>query len=219
MHLRVLGVLGVTREGGPVELGGGRVRALLGLLLLYRRRTVTAEQAVDALWGEAPPRTADKALQNQVVKLRRLLGADAVVTEGNGYRLDVTDDDVDAGAFERLLDEGRTLFADDRLHEARARVAEALGLWRGPAWQDLPDLAAAIADAARLGELRLVALELGVEADLALGRHRDVIPQLESLCADHPLRERLWALRMLALYRAGRQADALRAYQDLRRHL
>jgi DNA-binding SARP family transcriptional activator/tetratricopeptide (TPR) repeat protein len=202
MDIRVLGPLEASVGGRPVALGGGKPRALLAMLALNAGSTVPAHRLVEGLWGEEPPATAAKMLQVYVSQLRKALaaagGGEEIATRGRGYELRLADDGLDVWRAERLLAEGAP--------------REALALWRGPALADVADEPFATSEARRLEELRL-------DIDLAGGRHREVIGELETLVDEHPLRERLHAQRMLALYRAGRQADALEAYREARRGL
>ncbi|WP_182897613.1 BTAD domain-containing putative transcriptional regulator [Microbispora sp. H10830] len=216
------GILGPTeaRPDGdrPVPVGGPGLRALLGLLLLNAGRVVTTDRLIDGLYGAEPPSGADNALQAQVSRLRRHLG-DLVVREPAGYRLAVDPDDVDASRFERLAAEGRRALDAGDPARAAGLLGQALALWRGPALADVPDAPFAPAQAARLEELRLSAAEDLAEAGLALGRHRDLLPELQERIAAHPLRERSRGQLMRALYAAGRPAEALAAYDDARRVL
>src|SRR5262245_25602989 len=207
MDVRVLGPVEVSVDGCSVALGAAKVRALLAMLALRANRTVSADQLMEGLWGEHPPATAPKMVQQHVSQLRRVL-ADAngsvaeIRTHGRGYELAIAPEDVDAWRFERLVADGA--------------AREALDLWRGPALADVADEPFADAEIRRLDELRLTALEQAIEADLAAGRHREVVGELEALVAEHPLSERLHGQLMLALYRSGRQAEALAAYRRAR---
>jgi YVTN family beta-propeller protein len=213
VEFRILGPLEVVRDGRAIELGGGRQRALLALLLLRANEVVAADRLIDELWGERPTPTAPKALQNLVSQLRKSLGDGVVVTRTPGYALRARPEEVDARRFERLAEQGRR-----RLESEPARAAEqlreALELWRGDPLADFAYESFAQAEAARLQELRLVALEDRIEADLTLGRHATLVPELELLVAEHPLRERPRGQLMLALYRSHRQADALDVHRD-----
>jgi DNA-binding SARP family transcriptional activator/tetratricopeptide (TPR) repeat protein len=209
MDIQVLGPLEANVDGRPVPLGGAKPRALLAMLALNAGSAVSVERLIDGLWGEQPPATATKLVQVYVSQLRRALAAGgdgaAIVTRGRGYALRVDPDAVDAGRFERLV--------------AQGAPREALALWRGAPLDDVADEPFAAAEIRRLEELRLAALELAIERDLDAGRHRDVVGELDSLVAAEPLREQLHAQRMLALYRSGRQADALEAYRQARKGL
>lgn len=212
-RFRVLGTLEVHTTRNPVRLGGPKQRLVLGLLLANPGRLVSTDRLIDGLWGESPPHAAKNSLQSYVSNLRKALG-DAGLIEGRdgGYVLAVDDGDVDAGVFERMVDEARRELPEDP--EAAVRRLEAsLDLWRGEPYEDLGYEDALQPEIRRLNEVRLGALELRIEAQLAAGRHADVIADLEGQTARHPTRERFWGQLMEALYRAGRQAEALRTYQ------
>jgi DNA-binding SARP family transcriptional activator len=198
-----------------VPLGGPKQRALLALLLLRANEVVATDELIDRMWGERPPATAAKVLQVQVWRLRKALGSDVLVTRSPGYSLRVEAEELDLVRFERLVGEARYAAPDI----AADRLREALALWRGAPLADLASEDLAGAEVARLEELRLAALEERVDADLALGRHAELVPELEALVATHRYRERVHSQLMLALYRSGRQADALDRFQDLRRVL
>ena len=189
---------------------------LLACLLLHANELVSRDHLIDALWGEQPRKTARNALQVQVHALRRRLGPERIATEGQGYRLLVREGELDLDTFERLVAQGRSELAAGAAETAAATLREALGLWRGPPLADVAYEAFAQTDIARLEELHLVALEERIEADLALARQLELVPELEALVADHPLRERLHGQLMLALYRSGRQIDALAAFRRVR---
>jgi DNA-binding SARP family transcriptional activator len=212
MEFRILGPLEVRRDGVPLSPGGPKQRALLALLLLHANEPVSRAALIDGLWGERPPETAAKALQVYVSQLRRTLGRERVRTQPGGYRLVLEPDAVDLSRFERLVAEARAATPA----AAAPKLREAIGLWRGPALADVADEPFAQAEVGRLEELRLAAAEALAEAELALGRHAQLVPELEGLVAHNPLRERLRGQLMLALYRSGRQADALDAYQAVR---
>ena len=209
MEISVLGPVEVSAGGRPVAIGAGRPRALLALLALHEGSTLSTDRLVEGLWGEEPPATAAKMVQLCVSQLRRALAAAGdgaqIVTRGRGYELRMGDGGLDARRFERLIADGRP----------RA----ALALWRGAPLADVAAEPFAAAEIRRLEELRLTAIELALDRDLAAGRHREVVGELEALVAQEPLRERLHAQRMLALYRCGRQAEALDAYRQARRAL
>ena len=208
---RILGPLEV--DDAP-ELGGPKPRTLLARLLLEPNQVVAEDRLVDTLWGEDPPERARHALQVYVSSLRRSLGPDRIRRARGGYAAVVDPDELDLTRFERLAAEASDLLRAGDAAGALGRLDEGLSLWRGPA---LVDVGAALeSDRARLEERRLVALEVRLEAELALGRHRDVVAELEQLSAEHPLRERLTRHLMLALYRAGRQAEALAVYRRAR---
>ncbi|HZQ77740.1 MAG TPA: BTAD domain-containing putative transcriptional regulator [Acidimicrobiia bacterium] len=219
VEFRILGPLEVVRDGRAVEPGSPKQRALLLNLLVHHGQVVSRDRLIDDLWAGSPPATGLGVLQNYVSQLRKALGPGAVLTRGPGYVLDVDPADLDSIRFERLVEEaGAALRAGDPA-EAVEAVRRGLALWRGPALVDVAGEPFAGAEIARLSELRAAAVETELEAELAAGRHRDVIGRFEALLADYPLRERLWWLLVLALYRSGRQADALRAYQRARGRL
>jgi predicted ATPase/DNA-binding SARP family transcriptional activator len=215
LFFRILGPLEVEGEAGPVALVGRKQRALLGLLLLHAGEVVSSDRLVDELWGERPPATAATSLRNLVAQLRRRLGAETIVTRAPGYLLRVEPERLDRARFERLLAEARGAAPRERARLLR----EALALWRGPPLADLSFERFAQAEIQRLEELRLEALEERIEEELAEGRGGELVAELEALVAAQPLRERLRGQLMLALYRSGRQAEALDAYQTARRML
>ena len=215
LEFRILGPLEVADEGEPLQLSGQKQRALLALLLLDVNRVVSTDRIVDALWGEEPPRTAATSLQNFVSQLRKLLGSDVVVTKPPGYQLRIEREQLDLERFTRLVEESRA----EPPAERAAKLRHALALWRGPPLADLGFEAFAQQEIGRLEELRLAALEDRVEAELEVGRHSDLVGELEAFADEHPLRERLRSHLMLALYRSGRQAEALQIYHDTRRVL
>ena len=215
IEFRILGPLEVVQDEAPLALGGQKQRALLGLLVLHAGSVVSTDRLLDQLWGEQPPRTALTSLQNQISQLRKLLGAATVVTRAPGYVLDVEAEQVDSLRFEQLVGAARALPPDERA----PRLREALALWRGAPLADLAFEAFAQNEIRRLEELRLEALEARIDADLELGLGAELVPELESLVAAYPLRENLRRELMLALYRAGRQAEALDVYHDTRRRL
>jgi DNA-binding SARP family transcriptional activator len=210
-----LGPLEVLRDGRPLALHGRKSRALLAALAL-QSRPVSAERLIDDLWGDRPPPTAKNSLHNAVSALRKTLGADAVETQSPGYALELAPGHLDIAHFERLCEEAR---ATDGTERRAAKLQDALRLWRGPALADLAFEPFALIEAPRLEELRLAAQQDLIDAELALGRHADVLPELETLVAEHPFDERLRAQLMLALYRSGRQADALETYRATREFL
>ena len=217
MQLRLLGVVEVVEEGRVLPLTRTKERAVLAALALRVGEVVSEDRLLEALWGENLPASAPKALQSHISRLRKALGpaGAAIETRPGGYRLAPGVLDLDVTRANELLAQARN--ADSA--EAVVLLSEAAALWRGPSLGELATEAFAHGEAARLEELRTVIAEERVEAELALGHHSAVIAELEALCAAHPLRERLWAARMLALARAGRQAEALRAFQELRTHL
>ena len=215
MEIRLLGPVEVGDGESPLHLGGPKQRAVLALLALNANATVSFDRLIEGLWGERQPATAAKMVQLYVSQLRKLLKDDEgsqIVTRGRAYELRLDPEAVDASRFERLVTEAAGARGDNGSGEAAHR---ALALWRGPPLADL-DEPFTPAEARRLEELHLAALELALESDLEAGRHIELIGRLDSLVAEHPLSERLHALRMLALYRAGRQADALAAFRTSR---
>jgi DNA-binding SARP family transcriptional activator len=215
MDFRILGPVEVHDGDGPLATGGAKPRALLAILLLHANEVVSNDRLIDALWGERPPETAAKALQVHVSQLRKAIGASAIRTRPPGYVLEVGGGDLDLDRFEQMHEAARGLLATDPA-EARRLLRDALELWRGPPLADLAYEPFAQAEIARLEEMRVAAVEDRIEADLALGRHAEVVGELERLIAEHPHRERLRGQLMLALYRSGRQAEALDAYQAAR---
>jgi DNA-binding SARP family transcriptional activator len=215
-EFRVLGPLEALADGVPVKLGGHRPRAVLAVLVLHAGQVVSTSRLVDEVWAEDPPETAANVLQGYVSQLRKELGRDTIETREPGYVLRVEHDSFDLHRFERLVSDGTELLERGRGEDAAGLLRESLALWRGPALADVADEGVLRQAAARLDELRLVALERRIEADLSCGRHSDLVGELEELAAEHPLRERPRALQMLALYRCGRQADALAAYRTAR---
>lgn len=225
MQFGILGPLEVLANGRRIALGGDKQRALLALLLINANRTLSREQLIDELWGERPPATAAKTLQVHISRLRKALeqraanGDGLVVTREHGYELQVDRDSVDSLRFERLLGEARSELAAGRFGRAAWSLEEALALWRGPPLVEFAYERFVEVEVARLEELRIGALEELIEAKLALGRHAEVVGELDALISEHPYRERLRGQLMLALYRCERQAEALQAYQDARRKL
>jgi DNA-binding SARP family transcriptional activator len=213
---RILGPLEVSADERVIEIVGPKQRALLAILLLRANEPVSRDALVHDLWGGQPPAGAQGSLDVTVWRLRRALGAAAngpvVITRPGAYCLQVSDEQLDARRFERLVEEGRSALAGNSPGPAAASLRAAMQLWRGNVLGDLGGESFAQVEAARLEELRLGAVEDRVEADLALGRHVAVVSELEALVATHPLRERLRGQLMIALYRCGRQADALEAY-------
>ena len=222
IEFRVLGPLEIRVDGRSVLLGGRKQRTLLALLLLSAGEVVPVERIVDELW-EMPPASAAQSVQMHVSRLRRVLGTASdgglIVTRPAGYVLAVAPDQLDLCRFERLVERGRAGARARDPSGARAAFAEALGLWRGDPLGGVADGPVLAAEAARLEELRLSVQLARVECDLALGRHAEVVGDLEALAQRHPLQERVRELLMLALYRCGRHAEALAVYQQMRRHL
>jgi DNA-binding SARP family transcriptional activator len=216
LEFGILGPLEARAGGEPVPLGGARQRAVLAVLLTHAGELVSADRLIDELWGDNPPGTAANVLQGYVSHLRKALGREAIATRDPGYVVELEHGQLDLHRFEAVVEEGRRALAGGDPERAAALLREGLALWRGPALADFAYEPFAQAEIARLEELRLVAVERRIEADLALGRHAEVAGELEALIAKHPLRERLRAQLMLALYRAGRQAEALEAYRVAR---
>ncbi|HEX6702889.1 MAG TPA: BTAD domain-containing putative transcriptional regulator [Gaiellaceae bacterium] len=216
MEFRVLGPLEVRDGGRMLPLGGAKQRCLLGVLLLHANETVSSERLADELWGSLPPARAPKLVQGYVSGLRKVVGPDRLATQPPGYLVRLEAGELDLPEFERLA-------ADARSEQDPARAADrwraALSLWRGPALADLRFEGFASREAERLNELRLAAVLERIEADLALGRHAELVGELEALVAEHPLQERLRGRLMLALYRSGRQAEALDVYRATRKLL
>jgi DNA-binding SARP family transcriptional activator/tetratricopeptide (TPR) repeat protein len=215
LEFGVLGPLEAFSNGAPVALPAMRERKLLAILLVHANEVVSTDRLVQELWGDHPPKTAIPALHNAVSRLRKALGETALQTRTPGYTLEIADDELDASRFERLMKETAGAPPD----EAADQLRLAISLWRGPALADFAYEPFAQSAIARLEELHLVAIEERIEADLFLGRHDVLVGELGSLILDHPFRERLRRQLMVALYRAGRQADALAAYQTARRVL
>src|SRR4051794_29606092 len=219
MEFRTLGELEVWRADAPVPIRGAVQRSVLALLLLRANDVVRVEDLVEELWGPAAPTTAPKMIQNAVSKLRKSGMAEMLATRAGGYVLQVDPEQVDATRFERLVERARESLAAGMPEAAEQLLEEANALWRGAPLADLGPEAFAQQEISRLGELRVRATETSVEAGLALGRHRELTSTLEALVKRHPLRETLRMQLMVALYRSGRQADALAAYQAARAYL
>jgi DNA-binding SARP family transcriptional activator/pimeloyl-ACP methyl ester carboxylesterase len=220
VEFRVLGPFEVAADGQSLGLAGARTRAVLAMLLVHANQVVSSERLIEELWpGQAADRAAD-SLQVRLSELRKALRAageaDRLATRPPGYQLRVTPGELDSQRFEQLTTEGNAALAAGDPVTAAHRLDQALGYWRGPALADLDAMPFARAEAGRLEEQRLAALESRAEALVACGRHRELIAELETLTGAHPLRERFWFQRMLALYLAGRQADALRVYREVR---
>lgn len=216
MEFLILGPLEVRGDQGRgVPLGPLKQRAVLAILLLHANEVVSSERLIEELWNGAPPRSARTALQVQISRLRQQLGADAIWTKAPGYVLTVDPERIDARRFDRLLAEARELGPEGRA----AKLREALALWRGPPLDDLTFEPFAAGEIARLEDLRVAALEDRIDADLELGRHAELVGELEAAIIEHPLRERLRGQLIVALYHAGRQAEALEAYRKTRRVL
>ena len=222
MEYRILGPLEVAHQGEPVPLGRMKERLVLAVLLLHANEFVSRERLIDELWGAAPPPTAKKAVNVYISQLRKALGRnghDPVSTADGGYRLRVDDDELDLSRLRQLLAAARVRESAGELEAAAELLREGLGLWRGPTLSGLLLESHGREEIFQLDELRLTALMDRIDCDLALGRHEEVLGELHVLVGEHPLRERLRAQQMLALYRADRQADALDAYQQARHDL
>jgi YVTN family beta-propeller protein len=226
VEYRLLGSVEVRRNGQPINIGGDKQRALLAVLLLHRGEVVSTDGLIDALWGERPPPSALNSLHVHVSRLRRALegepGGEAngvLVTRAPGYVLNVAPRELDLDRFRDLADEGRHALAGGDAPAAARLLREAMSLWRGPALAEFAFDPFALAAIARLDELRLAVLEDRIDADLQLGAHRELVAELAALVEQNPLRERLRGQLMLALYRCGRQAEALDVYQEFRRAL
>ncbi|MEM9513366.1 MAG: BTAD domain-containing putative transcriptional regulator [Actinomycetota bacterium] len=214
--VRALGPLTVLVDGEPVDIGGPKQRLLLARLLIDRDHAVSVDQLVDALWGDDPPPTARKALQVHVSKLRRALGEGFPLRTAPGaYLVQSAGFDFDVAEFEAAIDRATTVLRTDA-GAASTELANALAMWNGPAFADLGDQSSLTGEITRLTELRVTALERRVDADLRLGRHTELVAELETLTIEFPYRERFREQHMLALYRAGRQTEALRVYDSTR---
>ena len=221
LEIRVLGPVEIAWDGRPVDIGGAKARALVARLLIDRHIIVSVDRLVDSLWNDNDGPGAEIALRSTISRLRKRLreaGApeEVIVTRAPGYMLEVPAEATDIFGFEHLVAQGRRELSRRRPSECVRLLAEAEALWRGPAYSEVCDEPFARAEARRLEELLLSARETRIDAELTLGRHEAVTGELEALTSANPMRERLWSQRMLALYRAGRQAEALRVFQDLR---
>src|SRR5450432_3385259 len=216
MEVRLFGEFEAIEGGVPVPVRGAKQRAILALLALQRGQPVSADRLIDALWGDGQVANPANALQAQIGQLRRSLGTAAIVTSEAGYALGIGPDDVDVVRFEQLVVAGRRLVAEGEATLGSTALGEALALRRGEPLAEFAYAGFADVERASLEELTLVAIEARAGADLVLGLHGELVGELEALCREHPLRERLWELLILALYRAGRQAEALRAYSEAR---
>jgi len=219
----ILGPLELSVDGRVLPLGSPKQRALLALLLVYANETVSRDRLIEELWGDAAPVTVESAFHVYLSRLRRLLemarGSGVLVRQAHGYRLRVELEQLDATRFDHLVSEGSEALAAGKAELAADSFRQALALWRGLPLADLQSERFVVPVRARLEEERVAALEQRLEADLLLGRHHELIGELGSLVSEHPYRERLREQLMLALYRSGRQAEALRAYQEARRTL
>ena len=216
MEFKVLGPLEVIGPRGRIKIGSGLQRAILALLVLHVGETVSTDHLIDEVWGDDPPPSARHAIGVHVARLRRALGVACIESQPHGYRLRAEGSDIDLGRFESLLSEASRALAVGDPQAAADALAVALALWRGPALADLATTNTARADRARLDELRAVALERRIDAELACGRHLELVPDLRRLVSEMPLREVFHARLMLALYRSGRQAEALEVYHRAR---
>ena len=219
IEFRVLGPVEAVRGGDTLALGGRRQRALLALLVLDAGRVVSSDRLIDELWHGRPPAGAVRTLRVYASRLRSALGENAVLARSRGYLVAADADRIDAARFERLLHEGRDALGRGAAGLAADRLTAGLALWRGAALGDVADDGILALEARRLDGLRLVCREELVDAELALGRHKDVVAELERLVVEQPLRERLWRQLVTALYRSERQADALAAYRRARTQL
>ena len=219
MEFRILGPVEARDDGRVVRLGAGKQRAVLALLLLNANRVVASERMIELLWGERPPATAATALHGHISSLRKALGPDVIATRAPGYVLELGTGELDLERFERLRAEGRDALERGDPGAAAEQLRAALGLWRGEALTDIGFEPFVQAEAARLEGLRLDAVQDRIDADLTTGRAGELVGELERLVAAEPLRERFWAQLMLALYRSGRQAEALDAYRRARHTL
>lgn len=219
MRFEILGPLRVADEDEYLNLGGRNQRIVLARMLCDPGRPVTTDSLISAIWGDQPPKTAAKNLHLHVYQLRRLLGDSRVVRHPHGYALAATAAELDSGQFYILADDGMVLAAAGEIEAGLAQLRAALRLWRGPVFADLPDVAGLEHMIHRLTELHLTVVEYRMELELKLGRHLVFVSGLGDLVRANPMRERLRSLYMVALYRCGRQADALRAYEDGRRIL
>ncbi len=217
LEFRVLGPIEVLRDGLLLPVPAAKLRTLLAALLINANDVVTVDTLINRLWGHSPPDGARNTLQNYVLRLRRLLGADCpVVTRPHGYAIEVAPGSLDLSVFDVLVRRARIAATADETDRAATLLRQALRLWRGEALADISSDVLRREVAAALNERRLDALELRIETDLMLGLHQSLLPELRELTAVHPLRERFWAQRMLALYRSERQSEALDCYQTIR---
>jgi DNA-binding SARP family transcriptional activator len=221
MEFGILGPLEVRRDGVPIEVPGTRQRAVLAVLLLNANQVVSTERLLNEVWGEDLPSAGGTALRVRVSQLRGALApdGDVIATRSPGYVINLAPDQLDVHRFERHLREADRALARDDAAAAAATLEEALALWRGPALADFPYEGFAQGAIRRLEELRMSAREQHIGAQLALGGHPRLLAELQELVSAHPLRERLWAHLMLALYRDGRQAEALETYRRARKTL
>ena len=219
MEFRILGPIEVCSDGGALALGGRRPRALISVLALHANEVVAADWLIEEVWGDDVPESAAASLRTYVSRLRKALPRDMLITRAPGYLLRIGPGELDLHRFERLVDEGRRLLAGGQAADGSVRLREALAVWRGQALADFAYEDFAQTAVVRLEEIRLRALELRIGADLALGRHHELVGELKALVAEYPLRERFRGCLMTALYRSDRQAEALDVYQDAHRTL
>src|SRR4051794_7889993 len=221
MEFRVLGTLEVVDGARPVPINGAKQRALLTILLLHANQTVSSSRLLEELWGDEQPESGLTALQVRVSQLRKALGkgGESIVTKAAGYALELGANEIDLHRFEELVADADRALQREAPDQAWAQLQRALALWHGPPLADFAYESFASAAIARLEELRLAAQELRIDTGLRLGRHAELVAELEALIAEHPLREGLRRQHMLALYRSGRQAEALEAYHAARRAL
>ena len=215
MEFRILGPIEVVTDEGKIPLGGPKQRAVLAHLILRANHPVHADRLIDGLWGDEPPDTARNTLQTYVYRLRKLLGEPRVGGSNGAYVLNASEDEIDAARFEAIVREAKSLASADPV-AAAARFSDALILWRGAPLADLADEPSLRGEAARLEELHISAMEHRIAAEIAAGDHSTVVSELEALTSRYPLRERMWANLMLALYHSGRQAEALSTYERAR---
>jgi DNA-binding SARP family transcriptional activator len=218
-RVAILGPMRITRSGRTQEISAAKIRAVLALLAIEPNRPIQADRLVAELWPGCEPQAPRKTLQGYIWRLRRMLGRGQLRTTSGGYQLVSERENVDASWFEELVRVGRHQLSAGRPAAARDHLCAALALWRGPALVDVPDVAGVGAYASRLEETRLLATEARIDAELALGGHAEVVPPLLELTANHPVRETMHARLMIALFRCGRQADALAVYAELRASL
>ncbi len=217
LQFSVLGPLEARHGSDAVELGAPKQRSVLAMLLAHPNQALSVGQIISAVWGEEAPDTYRRSIHTYVSNLRALLGT-AITRVGDGYRLDVRPEQIDALVFEQTLDDSQILIATAP-GEASAKLREALAMWRGRPYADLYEVEGLQGEVARLEELRLAAVEFRIDAELASGRHQQIVAEAGALAEEHPLRERFRAQHMIALYRSGRQADALGAYERTRDYL
>ena len=215
VEFRILGPLEVVDDGRSVALGGRKQKVVLARLLMRTNQMVSTSTLIDEVWGDEPPEAVRSSLQSYISHLRKALGDGRIRSGSGGYALSATPEEIDAKRFESLIDQARREAFDDPA-TAAATFGRALALWRGPPFADLADELSLLGEIARLDELRLSATEHKLAAEIADGRHSAVVGELEELTGRHQLRERLWAQLMLALYRSGRQGEALSAYRRAR---